>query len=105
MDPASLQALDLLFLTARLKAAGTQGAAVPVDLAQCAQEPPATGAGRHRFLTGMIEALGLALHLHRFPILSLIDGPVKGVVQIGTRTGAAIGAIMEKTGVGDLSRQ
>jgi hypothetical protein len=105
MNPASLQSLDLLFLTARLKAAGTQGAAVPVDLAQCAQEPSATGAGRHRFLTGMIEALGLTRHLYRRPILPLLDGPVKGVVQVGTRMGAAIGAIVEKTGIGNLYRQ
>jgi hypothetical protein len=105
MGPASFQGLDLLFLPARLKAAAAQGAAVPGDLAQSTQEPSATGAGRHRFFTGMIEALGFALNLYRFPILPLIDGPVKGVVQVGTRMGAAVGAGVEKTGIGDLSRQ
>ena len=104
MGPAPFQGLDLLFLPARLKAAGTQGAAVPGDFAQCTQKPSATGAGRHRFFTGMIEALGLTLHLYRLPIPPLIDGPVKGVEQVGTRAGAAIGAIVEKTGVGDLIR-
>jgi hypothetical protein len=53
----------------------------------------------------MVEALGLTRHLYRRPILPLLDGPVKGVVQVGTRMGAAIGAIVEKTGIGNLYRQ
>jgi hypothetical protein len=105
MGPAFFQGLDLLFLPARLKATVTQGASIPGYFTQCAQKPSATGAGDNRFFTGVVKALGLALRLYQFPILPLIDGPVKGIIQVGTRAGIAAGASVELSGIGDFSRQ